>query len=77
MKAKNRTTQDNRTTQNLRDMLFGQLDDLIDGRITAQQAKAASGLASQIISLSKLELEAARFVSGSIEGIKEIKQLGM
>ena len=63
-----------RTTQNLRDMLFGQLDDLIDGKITAQQAKAASGLASQIISLSKLELEAARFVSGSVE---EIKQLSM
>ena len=63
-----------RTTQDLRDMLFNQLDDLIDGKITAQQAKASSGLASQIISLSKLELEAARFVSGSVE---EIKQLSM
>ncbi len=70
-------SQNQRTTQNLRDMLFSQLDDLIEGKITAQQAKAASGLASQIISLSKLELEAARFISGNLDGVKEIKQLGM
>jgi hypothetical protein len=63
-----------RTTQTLRDMMFDQLDGLIEGKITCQQAKAASGLASQIISLSKLELEAARFISGSTE---EIKKIGM
>jgi len=66
-----------KTTQDLRDTLFSQLDDLVTGKITPQQAKATSGLASQIISLSKLELDAARFISNSENGTKEIKKLGM
>lgn len=61
-----------RNTQSLRDIMFDQLDDLIAGRITSQQAKAAGSLAAQIINLSKLELDAARFVSGNNEQIKRL-----
>lgn len=54
-----------RTTHGLREVLFNQIDGLNNGSITAQQAKAVSSLASQIVSVTKLEMEAARFVSDS------------
>lgn len=52
-----------RTTSGLREVLFDQIDGLISGKITPQQAKAVSGLASQVVSVTRLEMEAARFIS--------------
>ena len=52
-----------RTTSGLREVLFDQIDGLISGEITPQQAKAVSGLASQVVSVTRLEMEAARFIS--------------
>ena len=52
-----------RTTNGLREVLFEQIDGLINGSITPQQAKAVSGLASQVVSVTRLEMEAARFIS--------------
>jgi len=52
-----------RTTNGLREVLFEQIDGLISGSITPQQAKAVSGLASQVVSVTRLEMEAARFIS--------------
>ena len=68
-----------RTTNTLRDTLFSQLDKLVAGEITAQQAKATTGLASQIINVSKLELEAARFINdvGSNSNNRTIKSIEM
>lgn len=52
-----------RTTTGLREVLFDQIDGLISGKITPQQAKAVSGLASQLVSVTRLEMEASRFIS--------------
>ena len=52
-----------RTTSGLREVLFDQIDGLLSGKITPQQAKAVSGLASQVVSVTRLEMEAARFIS--------------
>jgi hypothetical protein len=52
-----------RTTNGLREVLFEQIDGLVNGSITPQQAKAVSGLASQVVSVTRLEMEAARFIS--------------
>jgi len=38
-----------RTTNGLREVLFEQIDGLVNGSITPQQAKAVSGLASQVV----------------------------
>ena len=64
-----------RTTNGLREVLFDQVDGLISGTITPQQAKAVSGIASQIVAVTKLEMEAARFISSTPNGdnIKKIK----
>ena len=53
------------TTATLRTTMFDQLDRLIDGDITPQEATASARLAAQVVSITKLELESARFVSGS------------
>jgi len=65
----------NKNTSGLRDALFEQLDGLRNGTTTPQQAKAVSSLASQIVSVTKLEMEAARFVVGTSQDASEIKAL--
>lgn len=64
------------TTATLRTTMFTQLDRLIDGDITPQEATASARLAAQVVSITKLELESARFVSGTSkdgQSLKEIK----
>ena len=65
------------TTKGLRTALFDQLDGLRNGTTTPQEAKAVSSLASQIVSVTKLEMEAARFIgdanSQSTTNTKRIK----
>lgn len=65
-----------RTTQGLREVLFDQLDGLVTGKVTPQQAKAVSGLASQVVSVTKLEMEAARFISDGRMAENDTKKLG-
>ena len=64
-----------RTTNGLREVLFSQVDELLAGNITPQQAKAVSGLASQIVSVTKLEMEASRFISNANIGETSTKKL--
>lgn len=64
-----------RSTHTLRNTLFDQLDKLTSGEITPQQAKAVTGLAGQIVNLSKLEIEAARFLSHDLRDEESIKRL--
>ncbi len=64
-----------KNTKGLRDALFEQLDGLRNGTTTPQQAKAVSSIASQIVSVTKLEMEAARFVVGAGQAADEIKAI--
>ena len=52
-----------RTSKGLIDTLFDELESLKDGKSTAQHARAISSIASTICSVSRLEMEYARFVS--------------
>jgi len=52
-----------RNSKGLKNVLFSQIDDLVSGKITPQQAKAVASLSSQVVSVAKLEMEAARFIS--------------
>ena len=52
-----------RTSKGLIDTLFDELEGLKDGKSTAQHARAVSSVASTICSVSRLEMEYARFVS--------------
>lgn len=70
-----KTAKTNKNTHGLREALFEQLDGLRNGTTTPQQAKAVSSIASQIVSVTKLEMEAARFVVGSGQSSDEIKQI--
>jgi hypothetical protein len=54
-----------RTTAGLREVLFNQMDGLLSGDVTPQQAKAVVGLSAQIVSVTRLEMDAARFVADS------------
>lgn len=53
------------TTATLRATMFSQLDRLIDGDITPQEATASARLAAQVVSITKLEIESSRFISGA------------
>ena len=64
-----------RTTNGLREVLFEQIDGLVNGSITPQQAKAVSGLASQVVSVTRLEMEAARFISAERMADNSTKKL--
>ncbi len=64
-----------RTTNGLREVLFEQIDGLVNGSITPQQAKAVSGLASQVVSVTRLEMEAARFISDERRDDNNTKKL--
>ena len=63
------------TTTTLRTTMFNQLDRLIDGDITPQEASASARLAAQIVSITKLELESARFVSSSAKADSSLKEI--
>lgn len=63
------------TTSTLRNTMFDQLDRLIGGDITPQEATASSRLAAQIVSITKLELESSRFVSDSSKNGESLKAI--
>lgn len=51
-----------RTSSGLKSVLFEVLDDLRNGRTTAQKAGAAASIVGQIVNVSKLEIAYQRFV---------------
>lgn len=52
-----------RTTKGLSEALFNELELLQDGEVTPQHARSFAGVAGQICSISKLEMDYTRFVS--------------
>ena len=68
-----------RTSKALTDALFDELDALKRGDSTPQQARAKASIANTICSITRLEMEFARFVSDAraIEGEHGLKALPM
>lgn len=58
-------TKTERTSRGLANTLFDELDALRNGDSTPQQSRAKAAVANSIISLSRLEMEYARFVADS------------
>ena len=54
---------ENRTSRSLANMMFDELDALKSGKSTPQQARAKAAVANTIISVSRLEMDYARFVA--------------
>lgn len=54
-----------RTSKGLANAMFDELESLNKGTSTPQNARAKSAIANTIISVSRLEMEYARFVSDS------------
>ena len=54
-----------RTGHGLTETLFQELDKLVSGKSTPQQARATSRVASTIVSVARLQLDFARFVADS------------
>jgi hypothetical protein len=52
-----------RTSKGLRDHLFSILDRLESGKITPQEARMHAHVSQQVYNTSRLEIEAARFIS--------------
>ena len=52
-----------RTSTGLASLLFDELDALVAGKSTPQQARAKSSIATTIISIKRLEMDMARFVA--------------
>ena len=52
-----------RTTKGLAEALFDELERLESGEVTPQHARSFASIASQVCSVSKLEMDFARFVS--------------
>lgn len=52
-----------RDSRSLANMMFDELDALRDGKSTPQQARAKAAVANTIISVSRLEMDYARFVA--------------
>jgi hypothetical protein len=52
-----------RTSAGLASAMFDELDSLKDGTSTPQQAKAKAAIANTIVTISRLEMEYARFVT--------------
>ena len=52
-----------RTSKGLAEVLFNELDNLRDGKSTPQQARSVASIANTICSISRLEMDYARFVS--------------
>jgi hypothetical protein len=53
----------NRTSDNLKDMMWDELDALTSGDSTPQNARAKASLAGQICGITRLEMDFSRFVS--------------
>lgn len=51
------------TTKTLRDTLLSELDDLVNGKITASRARATASLAKAAISSAQFELQHASHVA--------------
>lgn len=52
-----------RTSRSLANMMFDELEALKSGTSTPQQARAKASIANTIISVSRLEMDYARFVA--------------
>ena len=67
-----------RSSKVLADRLFDELDDLKEGKSNPQQARAVSSLANTICTVTRLEMDYARFVSdaraleGKDGGLKQL-----
>lgn len=57
------TQQIERSSRGLVRAMFDEMDDLIAGRSTPQQARAKASIANTICSVSRLEMDYARFVA--------------
>jgi len=68
-----------RTSKALIDVLFDELDALKNGDSNPQQARATSSIANTICSVTRLEMDYARFVNDarSLEGGHGLKALPM
>jgi len=58
-----KTNKVTRTTAGLADVLFDELDALIDGSSNPQMAKAKVAIVNSVISKARLEMDHARFVA--------------
>jgi len=54
-----------RSSKGLANSMFEELDKLRSGETTAQQARSAAAIANTICTISRLEMDFARFVSAS------------
>jgi hypothetical protein len=54
-----------RTTSALMDILFDELDLLVAGKSTPQQAASKAKIANTILSVKRIEVDIARFVADS------------
>ena len=52
-----------RTSDMLKGLMWDELDALTSGKSTPQNARAKASLASQIVSISRLEMDYSRFVT--------------
>lgn len=57
-----------RTSRGLANMMFEELEALKNGDSTPQQARAKAAVANTIISVSRLEMDYARFVASERSG---------
>lgn len=53
-----------RTSRGLAEAMFDELDRLLEGKSTPQQASAKAKVANTICQISRLEMDFARFVAG-------------
>lgn len=60
-----------RSTRTLSTVLYDELDNLIEGKSTPQNANAKVKLVNSIVSVKRLEMDAARFISSSRRNVKE------
>lgn len=58
-----------RTSTGLASAMFDELDALTNGKSTPQQARAKAAIANTVVSISRLEMDYARFVSDSRSGV--------
>jgi len=53
-----------RNTTGMKEALFEELDELRNGKSTAQKARAVSSLIGGVIAATRIEMDYARFVAG-------------
>ena len=66
-----------RTSAGLAEVLFNELDDLASGKSTPQQARAKTSVVGTICTVSRLEMDYARFVSSERGGDNGLKSISM